>query len=67
MDKSKKLWIKKGRTIGRLFALIFSTRGNHATRLFDRGQEIVKLLPPMAVAKTDNLATHSNHTAVVVP
>jgi len=49
-----------------LLALIISTRGNHAQWLFDRGQEIVKLLPPMAVAKTDNHATRSNYMAVQV-
>ena len=36
-------------------------------RLFGRGQEIVKLLPLVAVAKTDNHATRSNHMAVAVP
>jgi len=47
-------------------ALIISTRGNHAQWFFDRGQEIVKLLPPMAVAKTNNHATRSNYMAVAL-
>ena len=59
----RNLGVKKGRTIGRLFALIISTRGSSRLAV----KKLYNLQLCIVVVKTNNHATRSNHMAVAVP